>query len=70
MMTNRTKNRWTPWLWVIAGLGLFSAGLRDIFAPGFLNGRPSSNLSMVLSLVSGAIFIAIAILFWIRIRRS
>jgi uncharacterized membrane protein len=59
------KRKTTAWLSGIAALLFITAGLRDIFAPGFLsmsmNPQPKSVLSITFSFIAGVIFLAVAI---------
>jgi hypothetical protein len=58
-----TKHKTVAWLWGIAGLLEITAGLRNIFAPGFLSisPHPVDNMSTVLLILAGVIFLALAV---------
>lgn len=49
--------------WGLAGLLSLTAGLRNIFAPGFLSmsPRPADNIDTVLCIVVGVICLAMAL---------
>ena len=58
-----TKHKTVAGLWGIAALLALTAGLRNIFAPGFLSisPHPMDNMSTVLIILAGVIFLALAV---------
>lgn len=59
------KRKIEAWLWGIVALLFIISGLRDIFAPGFLNmsmnPQPKDALSIALTFAVAVIFLAIAV---------
>ncbi len=53
------------WGFIVASVLWFGAGLRDLFAPGFLTfyGHPVSNSAVTLDFAIGAMFFVIAFSF-------
>jgi hypothetical protein len=67
-----TKHKTVAWLFGIAGLLALTAGLRNIFAPGFLSfsPKPIDNISTALGIVGGVIFLALAVSHAVKARRE
>jgi hypothetical protein len=65
-----TKHKTAAWLSGIAGLLALTAGLSNIFAPGFLSfsPQPMDNMSTVLGIVGGVIFLALAVSHAVKAR--
>ena len=54
------------WGFIVASVLWFGAGLRDLFAPGFLSfyGYPASNGAVTLDFAVGAMFFVLAFSFY------